>query len=77
MFYEVDQLDRKHRFGMFCRQCTVELVDELKGKVEWFHIAESWKGYIRPKARPELERAGFIHPKYNSQFIEINAHAET
>ena len=72
IFYEVDQQDRKHRFGSFCRQCTTELIDELKGKVEWLRVAETWRGYIQPKARLELEISGFIHAKHNPQYIEIN-----
>jgi len=71
IFYEVDQQDRKHRFGIFCINCTIDLLDELKGKLEWFHIGRSWKGYIHPEARSELEKTGFIHPKHNSQYIEI------
>lgn len=71
IFYEVDQQDRKHRFGIFCNHCTIQFLDQLKGKLEWFHIEKSWKGYIHPEARSELEKTAFIHPKYNSQFIEI------
>ncbi len=72
VFYEADQLDRKSKFGAFCHRCAIELLDELKGKLEWFHIEErSWKGYIHPEARSELEKTGFIHPKHNSQYIEI------
>ena len=71
-FYEVDQRDRKHSFGTFCVRCTTELVDELKGKVEWFHVEKSWKAYIHPEARPELEKTGFIHSKRNPQCIEID-----
>jgi len=71
VFYEVDRQDRRDKFGIFCMQCSVELVDELKGKLEWFRIAGSWRGYIHPKARAELEKEGFIHLKRNSQYIEI------
>ena len=71
IFYEADQRDRKHEFGIFCDHCTIELLDKLKGKLEWFHIEKSWKGYIHPEARSELEKAGFIHPKHNSRYIEI------
>ena len=71
VFSEVDQRDRRHTFGLFCYDCTIELSDQLKGKLEWFHIEESWKGDVRPEARPELERAGFIHPKHGSRIIEI------
>ncbi|MDH5782396.1 MAG: hypothetical protein OEZ35_01835 [Candidatus Bathyarchaeota archaeon] len=71
-FYEVDRQDRKHRLGTFCMHCTTELLDELKGKVEWFHIEEdTWKGYIHPEARRELEKAGFVHPKHDTKYIEV------
>ena len=72
IFYEVDQLDGKHRFGIFCIQCTIKFLDKLKGKLEWFHIESGWKGYIRPEARSKLERASLIHPEHNTQSIEIN-----
>ncbi len=72
IFNETDQQDRKHRFGIFCRECTIELLDELKGKLEWFYIADSWRGYIHAEAKSELEKAGFLHPKHNSQYMEIN-----
>lgn len=71
IFCEVDQRDRRHRFGIFCNHCTIELLDQLEGKLEWFHIEKSWKGYIHPEARYELEKTGFIHPKHNPQYIEI------
>jgi hypothetical protein len=71
VFYEVDQHDRKHRFGTFCRQCTTDLVDELKGKVEWLRIAPGWRGYVTMKARPGLEKSGYIHAKHQAQYIEI------
>lgn len=71
IFYEVNQRNRKYRFGTFCVHCSIELVDELKGKVEWFQMEKSWKGYVHPAARSELEKTGLIHPKRNSQFIEI------
>ncbi len=70
-FYEVDQHGDKHKFGTFCRQCTLELIDELKGIVEWLRVAEAWRGYIQPKARLELEISGFIRAQHNSQYIEI------
>lgn len=72
IFYEVDQKGGKHEFGTFCRQCTLELIDELKGKVEWLRVVETWRGYIQPKARMELEIAGFIHAKRKPQFIEVS-----
>ncbi|UCE15786.1 MAG: hypothetical protein JSV12_07965 [Candidatus Bathyarchaeota archaeon] len=72
IFYEVDQRDKKYEFGIFCVHCTTELLDELKGKVEWFHIERTWKGYIHPEARLELEKTGFIHSKRNPQYVEIN-----
>jgi hypothetical protein len=71
VIYEVDQQDVKHSFGIFCVRCIIELLDRLKGKLEWFHIASGWKGYIRPDARSMLEHEGIIHPKYNTQSIEI------
>ena len=72
IFYEVDQRNRKHKFGIFCIHCTTELLDELKGKVEWFHVERVWKGYIHPEARLGLEKTGFIHSKRNPQYIEIS-----
>ncbi len=72
IFYEVDQQDRQHTLGIFCNHCTIELLDQLKGKLEWFHTESGWKGYIRPEARSKLERIGLTHPKYNTQSIEIN-----
>jgi len=35
-------------------------------------MEKSWKGYIRPEARSELEKIGFIHPKHDTQYIEID-----
>jgi len=72
IFYEVDQRDKKYTFGIFCNRCTIELLDQLKGKLEWFHTESGWKGYIRPEARSRLEQAGIIHPNHNAQSIEIN-----
>lgn len=72
IFYEVDQQDRKHRFGIFCIRCSIGFLDKLKGKLEWFHTENGWKGYVRPESRSKLERAGLIHPKHNIQSIEIN-----
>jgi hypothetical protein len=72
MFHEVDKRDAKHRFGIFCIQCTIELLEDLKGKLEWFYIEGNWRGYIHPKDRYELEKAGFVHSKHNSQYIEIS-----
>ena len=64
--------DRKDTFGTFCIQCTTELLEELKGKVEWFRIEEdTWKGYIHPEARYELEKAGFVNPKHDTKYIEV------
>lgn len=71
IFYEVDSQDRKHRFGFFCRQCTTERIDKLRGKLEWFPMEEGWRGYILTKARSQLENGGFIHSEYDPQFIEI------
>lgn len=71
VFYEMDAQNRHHRFGSFCRKCTIELVDMLKGKVEWFRIQDGWRGYILANARSELEEMGFISPKYDTQYIEI------
>jgi hypothetical protein len=69
---KVDQRDRKQRLGSFCIRCLIELLDRLKGKLEWFHTESGWKGYIRPEARFKLEQEGFIHPEHNTQSIEIN-----
>ena len=71
VFYEVDQQDRKHRFGTFCRQCTTDLVNELKGKVEWLRIAQGWRGYIMIKSRLDLEKSGYIHARHHAQYVEI------
>ena len=70
-FSEVDREEKKYRFANFCIDCSIELLDKMKGKVEWFHIEKTWKGYINPVARRELENAGFIHPERNSQYVEI------
>lgn len=70
-FQEVNEHNGKHKFGVFCVKCTTELLDELRGKLEWFRIERSWKGYIHPEARPELEQSGFIHSKHKSQYIEV------
>ena len=70
-FYEVDKQDQRHRFGTFCRECTFELVDEIKGKVEWFRIENLWRGFILPKARRDLQQSGFIHAKHDTHSIEI------
>ncbi|MGD8505731.1 MAG: hypothetical protein PVF15_03600 [Candidatus Bathyarchaeota archaeon] len=70
-FSEVDREEKKYRFGTLCSDCTIEVLDKLKGKVEWFHVEKAWKGYINPVARRELENIGFIHPKRNSQYVEI------
>jgi len=72
ILYEVDQQDSKLTFGIFCSHCTIKLLDQLKGKLEWFHTQSGWKGYIRPEARSKLEQVGLIHPKHNTQSIEIN-----
>ncbi len=71
-FYEVDQLDKKYRLGIFCIKCSIALLDKLKGKLEWFHTESGWKGYVRPEARSKLEQTSLIHPKYNTQSIEIS-----
>lgn len=71
IFYEAEREDKKHRFGFFCAECTRELLDELKGKLEWFCVESGWRGYINPEARPELEKGGLIDPKRHSQYIEI------
>ena len=72
IFYKIDQRDRKHTFGIFCNRCTIELLDQLKGKLEWFHTESGWKGYIRPEARTKLEQTDLIHRKNNTRSIEIN-----
>ncbi len=72
MFHEVDKQDEKHRFGIFCIQCTMELLEDLKGKLEWFFVEGNWRGYIHPEARHDLEKVGFVHPKHNTQCIEIS-----
>ena len=70
-FYEVDNRDQRHNFGTFCRECTFELVNEMKGKVEWFRIGNLWRGFILPKARRDLQQSGFIHAKHDTRLIEI------
>ncbi|UCF58541.1 MAG: hypothetical protein JSV15_05590 [Candidatus Bathyarchaeota archaeon] len=70
-FYEINKQDERRKFGGFCGECTKELVDELKGKVEWVRFEGGWRGYIHPEARMELEKFGFIQARHNTQFIEI------
>jgi hypothetical protein len=70
-FYEINKQDERRKFGSFCSECTKELVDELKGKLEWLRFEGGWRGYIHPKARIELEKSGFIQARHNTQFIEI------
>jgi hypothetical protein len=72
IFYEAERADKKHRFGFFCAECTKELLDELKGKLEWFCVESGWRGYINPEARLELAKAGLISPKRHSQYIEVS-----
>jgi len=71
-FYEINKQDERRKFGSFCSECAKELVDELKGKLEWVRFEGVWRGYIYPKARVELEKSGFIQARHNTQFIEIN-----
>ena len=71
-FYEAERADKKHRFGFFCAECTKELLDELKGKLEWFCVESGWRGYINPEARLELAKDGLISPRRHSQYIEIS-----
>ena len=71
IFYEVDRQDQRHKFGTFCCECTFELVDDLKGKVEWFQIENLWRGFILPRARRNLEQSGVIHAKHDIRLIEI------
>jgi len=70
-FYEINKQDERRKFGSFCSECAKELVDELKGKLEWVRFEGGWRGYIHPKARMELEKFGFIQARHNTQFIEI------
>lgn len=70
-FYEINKQDERRKFGSFCSECTKELVDELRGKLEWLRFEGGWRGYIHPKARMELEKSGFIQARHNTQFIEI------
>ena len=70
-WFEVDKNDQRHKFGTFCQDCTFELVDELKGKVEWFQIENLWRGFIRPTGKSLLEQSGFIRAKRDSRLIEI------
>lgn|GEM_PF-4752560 len=71
-FYEINKQDKRRKFGSFCSECTKELVDELKGKLEWFRFEGGWRGYIHSEARIGLEKSGFIQAKHNTQLIEIN-----
>lgn len=50
----------------------MELLEDLKGKLEWFFVEGNWRGYIHPEARHDLEKVGFVHPKHNTQCIEIS-----
>lgn len=70
-FYEINKQDERRKFGSFCSECAKELVDELKGKLEWVRFEEVWRGYIHPEARVELEKSGFIQARHGTQFIEI------
>jgi len=70
-FYEINRQDERRKFGSFCGECTKELVDELRGKVEWVRFEGGWRGYIHPEAKMELEKFGFIQARHNTQFIEI------
>lgn len=70
-FYEINNQDERRKFGSFCSECTKELVDELRSKLEWLRFEGVWRGYIHPKARIELEKSGFIQARHNTQFIEI------
>jgi len=74
IFCEVDSKENYHTFGTFCRKCTIELIDELRGKLEWFRLSEGWRGYILRKSRSELEKRGFIHKKYDPLYVEIKKH---
>ncbi|UCE29096.1 MAG: hypothetical protein JSV85_07555 [Candidatus Bathyarchaeota archaeon] len=71
IFCEVSKKDEKREFGSFCSECAKELVDELRGKLEWLRFDGGWRGYVHPDARKELERSGFIHAKHDTQLIEI------
>ena len=70
-FDEINKLDERRRFGSFCNECTRELVDELRGKLEWIRFEQGWRGYIHPQARMELEASGFIQAGHKTQLIEI------
>lgn len=72
MFYEVDRQGRKHSSGIFCLECSIELLDKLKGRLEWFHAEWGWKGYIHPEARYKLEKDGLVHAEYDTQSMEIS-----
>ena len=76
-FYEVSKLDERRRFGSFCRTCTRELVDELRGRLEWVRFDQEWRGYVHPKARAELEVLGFIQAEHETQYIEIKGFQST
>jgi hypothetical protein len=70
-FFEVNKLDERWKFGSFCRVCTKELVDELRGRLEWVRFNQGWRGYVHPQSRAELEALGFIQAEHETQFIEI------
>jgi len=72
IFYEAERTDKKHRFGFFCAECTKELLDDLRGKLEWFCVESGWRGYINPETRLELAKAGLVDPKRHSQYIEVS-----
>ncbi|UCG44903.1 MAG: hypothetical protein JSV58_05820 [Candidatus Bathyarchaeota archaeon] len=76
-FYEVNKLDERRKFGSFCSICTRELVDELRGKLEWIRFDQEWRGYVHPQARAELEALGFIQAEHETQFIEIEGFQST
>jgi hypothetical protein len=70
-FFEVDTQNRSREFGVFCLQCSLELVEEMSGKLEWFQTKTGWKGYINPDARSELEMTGFLQGDHSAQCIVI------
>ena len=70
-FFEVDTQNRPQEFGTFCLQCGIEIVDELRPKLEWLQTKTGWKGYINPNARSELNTTGFFQGDHNVQCIEI------
>ena len=70
MFFDVDKKSKKRKFGNFCQQCTYDLINDLKGKVEWFYMQNKWKGFLYPEEKESIKQFGF-NIRNKTQTIEI------